>query len=245
MFNHKGKKLEQLNRNQRLGASMITAVKPNHPISEAFRTMRTNIEFSMVDGTLNSLMLTSTGPFEGKSTVAANLASVMADTGKRVLLVDADMRKPTVRNTFNLKTNYGLTNLLTQNEAQTMDMIRYVPEANVYVLAAGPKPPNPSELLQSNKMNDLMKTLETMFDLVIYDAPPLLSVADSQILSRKVDGVVFVAREGIAERPNITKAKDLLDAAEANILGVVFNGVSKEHTGYGYGYGYGYGHEED
>ncbi|AMB99071.1 exopolysaccharide biosynthesis protein [Aerococcus urinaehominis] len=240
MFNRKAKKIEALNAEQKKGASLITVTKPNNPVSEMYRTLRTNIQFSVVDSELKSMMVTSSGPFEGKSMTTANLAAVMADQDMRVLLVDADMRKPTVQKTFDIHTTEGLTSLLTERDKQPMDVIKYVPETNVYVLTAGPKPPNPAELLSSQRMKDIFEELKTIFDLIIFDTPPVLAVTDAQIIANMVDGVVMVVRQNVAQVDNLHKAKQLLEKAQANVLGVVYNGIeNSKDAAYGYGYGYG------
>lgn len=233
-----------MNAEQRRGASLITVTQPNDVISESFRQIRTNIQFSMVDHDLKSIMVTSSGSWEGKSTVIANTAAVMAQQGLRVLLVDADLRKPTVAKTFNINTTVGLTSLLTDRDANIMDTVNYVADANIYILAAGPIPPNPSELLGSNRMAELIGELEEMFDLVIFDTPPILAVTDAQVVATRVDGVIVVVRSGIANKNEVRKTKELLDVVNANVIGAVYNGEDANKLGYGYGYGYGYGQSE-
>lgn len=245
MFKKKTKKFELLDAAQRKGMSLISYVKPKSLIAEQYRTIRTNIQFSMIDKKVKSIVMTSSGPWEGKSTTSANLASVFANQGQRVLLVDADLRKPTVHRTFGLDNRAGLTTLVTTPEMDMSDCIELVGGTNVYALTSGPIPPNPAELLGSQRMEAIMEELEKAFDIIIYDMPPVVSVTDAQILASKVDGVVVVVRQGVAHKEAVVHAKELLDKVQANVLGVVFNGVDpkkdRSYSYYGYGYGYGYG----
>ncbi|MGP6146548.1 CpsD/CapB family tyrosine-protein kinase [Jeotgalibaca sp. A122] len=243
MFRKK-KKIQQLDQEQRLGTSLITITKPNSIVAEQFRTIRTNIQFSMIDKDLKTIIFTSSGPYEGKSTVAANIASVFADQGKKVVLIDADMRKPTVSKTFSIHNTEGLSTLITSRSTRIEDVVQYVDEAGLDIITSGPVPPNPSELLNSNRMNEIIKELEDTYDLVLFDMPPVVSVTDAQIMATKTDGVVFVVRRNIAHTEDIKQAKELLDMVHANVLGVVFNGAEKRtDRSYSY-YGYGYTDEE-
>ena len=241
MFGSSRKKIMKLDSQQRKGLSLISKLRPKSVIAEQYRTIRTNIQFSMIDRDVKSIVMTSSGPWEGKSTTSANLASVFTDQGKRVLLVDADLRKPTVQRTFGLSNVVGLTTLLSDPEQELAKVIQLVTGTELHVLTSGPIPPNPSELLNSNRMNILMKRFEDMFDIIIYDMPPVTSVTDAQIMAAKADGVVFVIRHGVAQKDSVLNAKELLEMVNANILGVVFNGVEKK-TDYSY-YGYGYTNE--
>ncbi|HCS93959.1 MAG TPA: exopolysaccharide biosynthesis protein [Bavariicoccus seileri] len=228
----------RLDRQQQLGGPLVTLTDSTAVASEQFRTIRTNIQFSVVDKDLKSLGFTSSGPGEGKSTVAANLAVAFAQDGKTVLLVDSDLRKPTVHRTFDLPNKEGLTSLLTDRTKKVPDIIQYLPEANLCVLTSGPKPPNPAELLNSKRMVEVMREFNRAFDMVIYDLPPVIAVTDAQLMAPKLDGVVLVARNDVGSKDGVKKAKDLLELSKGNILGAVFNGAEVRRDGaYGYYYG--------
>lgn len=218
--------------------NLVAFYKPKSTTAEQYRTIRTNIDFSQVSGELKTIMVTSAGPGEGKSTTAANLAAVMAQQGKHVLLIDADLRKPTMHYTFRLSNTNGLTTLLTKRT--TFDETIQSTEAeNLFVLTSGPIPPNPAELLSSPAMSSFINHALTLFDTVILDTPPVLAVTDAQVLANLCDGTVFVVRSGATEKEAATKAKDLLTKAKARVLGVVLNGkpVSKSDGHYYYYYG--------
>lgn len=226
MFKSKRNRLN-LTDSQKNGASLVTITKPNSTIAEQFRTIRTNIQFSMIDKELKSLVFTSSGPGEGKSTTSANVAVVFATQGKRVLLVDADMRKPTVHKSFQLSNHEGLTTLLTEKSVALGNVINETQIENLYVLTSGPIPPNPSELLDSKKMNTIIEALEASFDLILFDMPPIVSVTDAQVMASKTDGTVFVIRNGVANKDAVLKAKELLEIVNANVVGTIFNGLEK------------------
>lgn len=241
MFDKKKKrKTEKRDQQQKEGTSLITAIKPNSVVAEQFRTIRTNIQFSMIDRDLKTIIFTSSGPWEGKSTIAANIATVFADQGKRIILVDADMRKPTLFRTFNTSNNTGLSTLIASRETTIQDVVQQLDEVGFDLITSGPIPPNPSELLNSNRMNEIIGLLEEQYDLVLFDMPPVVSVTDAQIMATKTDGVVFVVRRGVAHTDDVKHAKELLDMVQANVLGVVFNGAEKKtdrsYSYYGYGY---------
>lgn len=211
--------------------SLVTVADQNAVISEQYRTIRSNIQFSAVDHELNTVVVTSSGPGEGKSTTAANLAVVFANSGKKVLLVDADLRKPSVALTFQLPNVMGLSNLLgnKDKESQVSEYITKSNVENLWLMTSGPKPPNPSEMLASKRMEELTEQLKEVYDLIIFDMPPVATVTDAQILAAKTDGTLLVIRERKTKKQELMKAKELLNIAKANILGVVYNGAQSNH----------------
>nr|WP_246055411.1 CpsD/CapB family tyrosine-protein kinase [Pseudalkalibacillus caeni] len=224
------KQLKKLNER-----SLITYKNPKSPIAEQFRTIRTNIQFASIDEEMKSIMVTSAGPGEGKSTTAANLAIVLTQQGKRVLLVDADMRKPTMHYTFQLTNIQGLTNVLTKQTNLANAISRtLVPDLDV--LTSGPIPPNPSELLDSKAMRDLMKEAQSYYDVVLYDCPPVLAVTDAQIMANNTQGIVLVVRSGFTEKEAAQHAKERILKANGKLLGVVLNGKKMKEGQYYYYY---------
>lgn len=223
-----------------MARKIIVATNPKSINAEQYRTIRTNINFSMPDQELRTLLVTSASPSEGKSTTASNIATVFSQEGKKVLLVDADMRKPTSHYTFKLRNSHGLSSVLTR-QCEVEEAIQYAEIENLYVLPSGPIPPNPAELLASKNMNALTNRLLEDFDLLVFDTPPILSVADAQIVSNKTDAAVLVINTGKSEKESAIKAKELLDAAKANTIGVILNNYNIENSHYYYYY---YGSEE-
>ena len=231
MFKKKSKTLQNNKR------KLITKTKSKSPISEQYRTIRTNIQFAAVDQEMQIIMVTSATPGEGKSTTASNLAVVMAQQGKKVLLLDADLRKPTVHYTFNQTNTLGLTNVL-MKKIKLSEAVKSTDVDYLSVLTSGPIPPNPAELLGSKMMNELFGKLRNEFETVIIDTPPLLAVADAQIVANSCDGTVLVISSGKTEIEDAQKATDMLKASSSTLLGVVIN--NKKITGdSGYYYYYG------
>ncbi|MDP1382030.1 CpsD/CapB family tyrosine-protein kinase [Priestia megaterium] len=209
---------------------------PKDPVAEQYRTIRTNIQFSGADEDIKSLVLTSSGPSEGKSTTAANLATVYAQQGLNVLLIDGDLRKPTAHYTFRLENHTGLTNVLTR-QSSLGQAVQSTEVPNLYVLTSGPIPPNPSELLASKQMGEVLGEMKEQFDMVIFDTPPILAVADAQILANQVDASLLIVSSSKTEKDAALKAKELLTQAKSKLLGAVLNNRKMEEGNYYYYYG--------
>lgn len=209
---------------------MLALERPLSPVAEAFRSIRTSLAFTQVKGEVPQLAVTSALPSEGKTLICVNVAIALAQSGKRVLLVDADLRRPRVHKIFGMVADSGLSSLLAGIDGLTpAQAVRDTPVPNLSVLLSGPIPPNPSELLGSQNMADLAKHLGEMFDYLIYDTPPAVSVTDSTVLGRILDGVVLVVRSFATDRGVARHAKELLDRGGARLVGVVLNGVDAPH----------------
>ena len=225
------------------GAKLITVAHPKSPISEQFRTIRTNINFMAIDKPINTLALTSANVSEGKSTITDNIAVVWAQTGQRVLLVDADLRRPTLHTTFNKDNQEGLSSILTSadNSVDLRKIDQPSGVENLDILRSGPIPPNPAELLNSQRMKTLIDSVKSIYDMVIFDVPPLLEVTDTQVLSHFLDAIVLVVKQGQTQKMAVKRAVELLNLAHANLLGYIMNDIDADgDSAYGYGYGYGY-----
>ncbi|MGY3718122.1 CpsD/CapB family tyrosine-protein kinase [Sutcliffiella cohnii] len=230
VFKRKQKKTTSTSRH------LITHLVPKSPISEQYRTIRTNIQFSSIDEELRTIMITSSGPGEGKSTTASNLAVAFAQQGKSVLFIDADLRKPTAHYTFQRENFKGLTTVLTK-QTELSESISPTKIANLDILTSGPIPPNPAELLSSRAMKELLETVKDQYNMVIFDTPPVLAVTDAQLLANQCDGTILVVSSGKTENENAVKAKELLVAAKAKLIGVVLNGKKQKEGTHYYYYG--------
>lgn len=225
--------------------TLIANSDAKSPVSEAYRTIRTNIKFSNIAGKeLKTIMLTSATPNEGKSTTISNLAVVMAQAGHSVVLCDCDFRNPTQHKMFGLH-NKGLSNCVATG-SNVMDIIQQTSIPNLYVLTSGPVAPNPSELLASQNMVDILEELKQHFDYVLVDTPPVMPVTDAAVVSAKVDGTILVIASGAVSPSIAVEAKTRLEQAGAHLLGVVLNKVDVgANSHYGYGYYYYYGNEHN
>lgn len=222
---------------------IITLKNPKSPVSEAYRILRTNIQFSSPDKKIQSILITSSGPSEGKTTTSVNLAVTMAQAGSRTILIDCDQRKPKVHKLLSISNQIGLSNLLIE-EVDMDEAVIHSGIENLDILSSGTRPPNPSELLASEKMQNFIECLKDKYDYIILDTPPVIMVTDAQILSKYADGCILVVASGEADREAAAKAKEQLEKVNAKILGVVLNKLETNRRGY-YGYYYHYYYGED
>lgn len=215
-----------MSRKKLINNTLITFTDMKSPEAEAFKVLRTNLQFLSVDRPLKKILFTSAGPDEGKSLVMSNLAVALAQTGKRVLIMDCDLRLPVQHKIFELSNTQGITNALANGYTVT----DYISETNVpgvSLLTAGPIPPNPSELLGSERMNMLLQEVSALYDYVLLDAPPVLAVTDAVLLASKTDGVIIVTLSGRNQIKRVKDTKDYLLRGKATLLGVVLNGIER------------------
>ncbi len=216
---------------------LFTFRYPKSSITESVRSIRTNIIFSTAGKQLRRLLVTSAGPQEGKSTAVINLGVIFAQGGKRVLLVDSDLRRPRLHRAFDVSRERGLTDLI-MGTAKPEDVILHTEVPNVDLIPCGPIPPNPSELLGTTRMHDLGEDLASRYDLILYDSPPVVAVTDAVVMSKTVDGVVLIAKAGKTTREILSKAARQLDDVGGHILGTVLNDFNIRGAGYRYYYYY-------
>lgn len=211
---------------------------PKSVVSESIKTLRTNLQFSSVDSELKTILVTSSIPGEGKSFISANLAISFTQTDKKVLIVDCDMRKGRQHRIFKLSNTKGLSNLLIDDMTNYKDYINKTSIKNLYVITRGTVPPNPSELLNSNKNSELIKILKSKFDIIIFDGVPCNGLPDSIIMSKLVDKVLIVSSESVTPRSVLESTKKQLKNVEAPVAGDVLNNVNRKNSKYGKYYGY-------
>jgi len=205
--------------------SLITVTHPHSPISEAYRILRTNLEFSSLDKPIRTMVVTSAGPDEGKSTTLANLAVTIAQGGKKVILADCDLRRPRQHEIFGLDNDAGLTTMVVDDEALENPPLQETGVPNLWLLPSGPLPPNPSELLGSRRMEEIIAVLTQRADMVLFDAPPVIAVIDAVVLGSKVDGVLLVINAGGTKRDHAQRAKAQLEKVNVRVIGAVLNNV--------------------
>ncbi|HMQ50774.1 MAG TPA: CpsD/CapB family tyrosine-protein kinase [Anaerolineae bacterium] len=210
--------------------AIITLTDPRSTAAEAYRTLRTNIEFSGVDTRLRTLLVTAAAPTNDKSVIVANLAVAMADGDRRVILVDADLRRPAQHTLFGLPNERGFSNLFKDESALSQPPLQAVPNTSLQVLTSGPLPPIPSQLLAAKKLDEVLARLSELAEMIIFDAPPVITVNDASLLASKVDGVLLAVRAGGTKRDHVKAAKDRLEKVNARLIGAVLTNASVDTT---------------
>jgi len=220
------------------GNELITEKQPRSPVSEAFRSIRTNLQFTGVTSPLRTLLVTSPSSEDGKTTIVGNLACVFAQAGRKVVMVDSDLRRPRLHKVFRLPNRFGLTDQFIRSEELLDGAVQPTEVKNLYLLSSGSLPPNPAELIASQKMVEIVQTLEAQYEVVFLDAPPSLVVTDANVLANHADGVILVIRPSTTKRAALRHTIEQLSQVKANIVGVVLNGVNVKNTRYSYYRGY-------
>jgi protein-tyrosine kinase len=214
---------------------LITQIEPKSAAAEAYRMLRTNIQFAGLDGPARNIVFTSAAPGEGKTTSVANFAVVAAEAGSRVCLIDSDLRRPALHRLFGLQNTRGLTTALLHG-LHLAELAQPTATPSLSVLTSGPSPPNPAELVGSKRMRELFNSAVSDFDLVLCDSPPVISVTDGIALAAQCDGVVLVIRAGMVAQEALRRATDQIEAVKTRILGVVLNSVDLRRDGHYYKY---------
>ena len=213
--------------------AIISYNDPKSVISEQYRAIRTNIEYSNVDQNTKTILVTSSDKNEGKTTTVSNLAVSFANLNKKILLIDCDLRNASIHKMFRLNNIYGLTDILAKDRAVDK-CIQETELKNLYVLTAGATPPNPAEILSSEKMKNLIEDLKNIYDYIFIDTPPIGLVTDAGVLSSFIDGVVLVVKSESVEKKYLEETKKKLDAVDARILGAILNSYKSEQKDYNY-----------
>ena len=213
--------------------TLVTITDPRSPAAEAYRTLRTNLSFYSLDQPIRTLVVTSPAPGEGKSTAVANLAVTMAQSGRRTILVDCDLRRPTLHELFSLPMSPGLTSLALEDLTELP--LQETGIDNLWLLSSGPKPPNPADLLGANRMDQVISLLSGLADVVLFDAPPIIAASDAVILGAKADGVLLVIQAGKSRRDQAERARELLKQAKVRLVGVALTNAPRESGAEYYG----------
>jgi capsular exopolysaccharide synthesis family protein len=219
---------------------LITYEDPKSPVSESYRSLRTNITYASADKRIKSLLVSSPQPGEGKSTTVANLAIAFAQLRKRTLLVDADLRKPVQHNVYNQSRGPGLSEYLVGEIDDFKSIIHETKVENLFMVTAGGLPPNPSELLGSDRMSELVDQLEQEWDMILFDSPPIVAVTDSSMISAGIDALVMVVKAGQTDRSAVDRALDTISNVKSPLIGVILNGANPETLAGKYSYYYSY-----
>ena len=206
--------------------TLVTITDPRSPASEAYRALRTNLSFYSLDKPLRTLSVTSPAAGEGKSTTAANLAVTMAQSGRRTILVDCDLRRPTLHELFGLPMSPGLTNVVMEEGGELP--LQQTAVDNLWLLSSGPKPPNPADMLGALRMEQIIAQLAERAEMVLFDAPPVMAASDATILGAKTDGVLLVVQAGKTRRDHSERARQVLEKAGVRIVGAALTNAPKD-----------------
>lgn len=215
-------------------SSLVTLSDSRSPAAEAYRTLRTNIDFSGLERSIHTLLVTSVASNENKSITVANLAVSMAQGDKKTILVDADVRRPALHTLFGLSNDKGLTSLFIDAKGPIEPALQAVNVPGLHVLTSGPLPPNPAELLGSQRMRDVIEALKGQADIVLFDAPPVIAVTDASVLGTRVDGVLLVVQAGQTRREQAKRARQQLEKLHIRVVGAVLSGASLDSGMGGY-----------
>lgn len=209
---------------------LITITDPGSPISEAYRILRMNLQFAALDRALQTILITSPGPGEGKSTTLANLAVTMAQVEQRVVVVDCDLRRPHLHQLFGLRNDVGLTTMMLDDSALQNPPLQDTPVEGLRLLASGTLPPRPADLLGSQRMDRVIETLLHDADILLFDAPPVMAATDAAVLSTKMDGVLLLVSAGETKREHAQQAIERLQKVNAHVLGAVLGNAPMDTT---------------
>jgi polysaccharide biosynthesis transport protein len=242
-------KQDLINLQNQMESRIISNYAPKSSAAESFRILRTNITAKRKDKESTAILITSSGPKEGKTTIQTNLATTLSQMDAKVVLVDLDLRRPRVHTMFHIEKENGISDFLVDKNSSIEPLIKKSSVPNLDVITSGYIPPNPSELLASSRMDEAIKILKTKYDYVVFDAPPIIAVTDGMILAKKTDALILVVRVGQADKNVIKRAKELLENIDVNITGAVINGIMPQSyyssSEYNYYYYYYYGKEQD
>ena len=214
--------------------SLITLTDPRSPAAEAYRALRTNLTFAALDKPIETLVVTSAAPGEGKSTTLANLAVTMAQGERRTILVDADLRQPKLHELFGVSNSRGLTTMFVEPDALRDPPLAQTAVGNLLLLPSGPLPPNPADLLGSSRMEEVIAALRDRADVILFDAPPVVVVTDAAVLGTKVDGVLLVVSAGRTRRDHAQQARELLERVHVRVVGAVLTNAPRDVSLGGY-----------
>ncbi|PQP82925.1 capsular biosynthesis protein [Paenibacillus sp. PCH8] len=214
--------------------SLVTYFNSKSQISEGYRKLRTNIQFSSIDSHIKKIMVASAESGEGKTTTISNLAVTYAQEGKKVLLIDADLRNPSLHKVFSVPNHIGLSSVMS-NQYSVHEVLRESYIDNLQLFTSGPIPPNPSEMIGSNRMKKMIEELEDQYDVIMFDTPPVLAVTDALIVSSLCDGVLLVVNSGKVKKELVRKTKAALEHVNARILGAILNNIKTKAGSVSYG----------